>query len=293
MKKFQGTGVAIVTPFKADMSVDYPALEKLVRHLQNGGVEFLVVQGTTGESLTLDKAERQEILSFVKELNANKLPIVLGHGGNDTKALIEALDEIDFDGVDAILSVSPYYNKPTQTGIYKHYKMLSEACPVDIILYNVPGRTASNIAWQTTMSLAKDFENIIGTKEAAGDLEQVAKVINNSPEDFLVLSGDDALSVPHMAMGGDGVISVIANAFPAVFSDMLRHCLNNRYSEARKNYYRLNKLIDLIFAEGNPGGIKAVLDLLEIGGQTLRPPLVSISNELEAAIQKEVSQIVA
>lgn len=291
MKKFQGTGVAIATPFKEDLSVDYKSLERLVKHLHSGGVEFLVVQGTTGESVTLNKQEREEVLSFVKEVNDGKLPIVLGHGGNNTQALIDAMSEINFDGVDAILTVSPYYNKPTQEGIYRHYEMLSNASPVDIILYNVPGRTASNLDWKTTCSLATDFKNIIATKEAAGDLEQVAKVVNNSPDDFLVLSGDDALSLPHMALGGDGVISVVANAFPMIFSDMLRHCLNNRYQEARKNYYRLNNLIDLLFAQGNPGGIKAVLTQLGIGEEHMRPPLAIISNDLRAKIKEELQRI--
>ncbi len=293
MKKFQGTGVAIVTPFKEDLKVDYPALERVVRHLHSGGVEFLVVQGTTGESVTLNKEEKKEVLEFIKEVNDGKLPIVLGHGGNNTQALIDGFEEVNFEGVDAILSVSPYYNKPTQEGIYKHYELLSKASPVDIILYNVPGRTASNLSWQTTTSLAEDFKNIIGTKEAAGDLEQVAKVVNNSPDDFIVLSGDDALSVPHMSVGGDGVISVLANAFPMIFSDMLRHCLNNRYPEARKNYYRLNHLIDLLFAEGNPGGIKAVLKQIGLCEEHMRPPLVPISNELRKKIQEEIELVVS
>lgn len=283
--------MAIVTPFKENLSVDYKSLEKLIKHLHNGGVEFIVVQGTTGESVTLTKAEKRETLDFVKEVNAGKLPIVLGHGGNNTAALIDELAGINFDGVDAILSVSPYYNKPTQEGIYRHYEMLSKASPVDIILYNVPGRTASNLHWNTTVSLAEDFDNIIGTKEAAGDLEQVAKVVNNSPEDFVVLSGDDALSLPHMALGGDGVISVVANAFPGVFSDLLRHCLSNRYGEARKNYYRLNKIIDLLFAEGNPGGIKAVLKQIGIGEEFMRPPLAPISEALREKIASEIKHI--
>ncbi len=291
MRKFQGTGVAIVTPFNADLSIDFEGLEKLIRHLHNGGVEFLVVQGTTGESVTLTKGEKQEILEFVKEKNEEKLPIVLGHGGNDTQALIDGFNDFNFDGVDAILSVSPYYSKPTQGGIYAHYEALSKASPVPIILYNVPGRTSSNIAPETTWALAKNFDNIIGTKEAAGDLEQVAKVVRDTPDDFLVLSGDDALSVPHMSVGGDGVISVIANAFPSIFSTMVRDSLGDDYESARRGYYKLNEMVDLLFAEGNPGGVKAALKVLGVCDDHVRLPLERVSSTLYSDIREEIKRI--
>jgi len=291
MKKFQGTGVAIVTPFDNALKIDYKALEKLIQHLIAGGVEFLVVQGTTGESVTLNKEEKNQQLEFVKEINDGRLPIVLGHGGNNTAALIDGFGDFNFKGVDAILSVSPYYNKPTQSGIYNHYRMISEASPVPIIMYNVPGRTASNMHWETTVSLAKDFHNIIATKEAAGDLEQVAKVVKNSPKSFLVLSGDDALSVPHMSVGGDGVISVIANAFPRLFSDMIRDTFDGDYILARKKYFEMNALIDFLFAEGNPGGIKAALSEIGIGRLEMRPPLAPISESLRKKIARETTKL--
>jgi 4-hydroxy-tetrahydrodipicolinate synthase len=291
MKKFQGTGVAIVTPFHQDLSIDYAALKRLIKHLHKGGVEFLVVQGTTGESVTLSKKEKIQVLEFVKEVNDNKLPIVLGHGGNNTQALIDGFDDFSFDGVDAILSVSPYYNKPTQEGIYNHYRLLAEASPVPIILYNVPGRTASNLHWQTTMSLAHDFDKIIGTKEAAGDLEQVAKVVANTPKDFLVLSGDDALSIGHMSLGGDGVISVIANAFPKEFSSMIRSAMDEDYASARSNFFLLHPMIDYLFQEGNPGGVKAALTFLGICDEYMRPPLARISGNLREWIGKEVDRL--
>ena len=291
MRKFQGTGVAIVTPFDSDLNVDYDSLKKLVEHLIQGGIEFLVVQGTTGESVTLTHEEKYKVLEFVKEVNNGRLPIVLGHGGNNTAQLVDGFDSMDFNGVDAILSVSPYYNKPTQEGIYMHYETLAKASPVPIILYNVPGRTASNIAPATTWALAKNFDKIIGTKEAAGDLEQVAKVVRDTPDDFIVLSGDDALSVPHMSVGGDGVISVVANAFPREFSDMIRQALNDEYEAARKGYYQLNEIIDLLFAEGNPGGIKAALKILGVCDDHVRQPLARVSSELFGEIREQVVRI--
>lgn len=284
MTKFRGTGVAIVTPFNEDKSVDYNSLEKLVNHLVDGGIDYLVVQGTTGESVTLTKQEKQETLAFIQKVNNGRLPIVLGIGGNCTATVVDALKSTDLTGVDAILSVSPYYNKPTQEGIYQHYKAVSEASPLPIILYNVPGRTSSNILPATTLRLANDFKNIIAIKEASGSLEQCMEIINNKPEGFLVISGDDALTMPFVAIGGDGVISVIANAFAKGFSDMVRAGLNDDVKTARKLHYKYFEMIDYLFVEGNPAGIKVALKELDITGDSVRLPLVNVSDKTKNRI---------
>ena len=291
MKLFQGTGVAIVTPFTNDKSVDYKALEKLVNHLIDGGINYLVVQGTTGESVTLTQQEKAEVLSFIVKVNQKRLPIVLGIGGNCTQTLVTTLNTTDLTGVDAILSVSPYYNKPTQEGIYQHYKAVSEASSLPIILYNVPGRTSSNILPSTTLRLARDFENIIAIKEASGNLEQCMTIIQDKPKDFLVISGDDALVLPFMACGGDGVISVIANAYPQGFSDMTKAALQGDYQKAKELHYHHYKLIHYLFVEGNPAGIKTVLNMLNITGVDVRLPLVNVSESTKNALQNLVNQI--
>lgn len=289
MNKFKGTGVAIVTPFNKEQNVDYKSLEKLVEHLVTGGVEYLVVQGTTGESVTLSHDEKSAILDFVAEINKKRVPIVLGIGGNNTRELMNHFKHFNFDQVDAILSVSPYYNKPTQEGIFQHYKALAAETPKPIILYNVPGRTASNITADTTLRLS-EINNIIGIKEASGDLGQVMKIINKKPHDFLVISGDDALTLPIIASGGDGVISVVGNAFPKLFSDMVRAALKNDYPAARINHYRLLTITEMLFAEGNPGGIKAALKILGICDDVLRLPLVNISVGLFEKMKTEISE---
>ena len=278
MSKFKGTGVAIVTPFKADKSVDYDALERLVEHLVSNGIDYLVVQGTTGESVTLTKEEKKETLAFIQKINNGRIPVVLGIGGNCTATVVETLKTTDLTGVDAILSVSPYYNKPTQEGIYQHYKAIAEASPLPIILYNVPGRTSSNILASTTLRLARDFKNIIAVKEASGNLEQCMEIINNKPEGFLVISGDDALTLPIIASGGDGVISVIANAFPLGFSDMVRAALKADLHTAQKLHYKYFEMIHYLFVEGNPAGVKAALKILNITGDTVRLPLVNVGD---------------
>ena len=278
MSKFKGTGVAIVTPFKADKSVDYDALERLVEHLVSNGIDYLVVQGTTGESVTLTKEEKKETLAFIQKINNGRIPVVLGIGGNCTATVVETLKTTDLTGVDAILSVSPYYNKPTQEGIYQHYKAIAEASPLPIILYNVPGRTSSNILASTTLRLARDFKNIIAVKEASGNLEQCMEIINNKPEGFLVISGDDALTLPIIASGGDGVISVIANAFPLGFSDMVRAALKADLHTAQKLHYKYFEMIHYLFVEGNPAGVKEALKILNITGDTVRLPLVNVGD---------------
>jgi 4-hydroxy-tetrahydrodipicolinate synthase len=286
MDKLKGTGVAIVTPFNTDRSVDYTSLEKLVNHLISNGINYLVVQGTTGESVTLSQTEKEETLAFIIKVNNGRLPIVLGIGGNCTNTVVEAFKNTNTTGVDAILSVSPYYNKPTQEGIYQHYKAISEVSLLPIILYNVPGRTSSNVLPATTLRLANDFDNIIAVKEAAGSLEQCMEIINNKPAGFLVISGDDALTLPMIASGGDGVISVLANAFPKGFSDMVSAALNNEIVTARALHYKYFEMIHYLFIEGNPAGVKAALKELDITGDTVRLPLVNVSPETNNKIKE-------
>lgn len=290
MNKFRGTGVALITPFDSDHNIDFNGLEKLVNHCIDGGVDYLVVMGTTGENAVLSNAEKQEVLKFVQKVNAGRKPIVYGIGGNNTAALVETIKNTDFSEIDAILSVSPYYNKPTQEGIYQHFKTISEASPVDIIVYNVPGRTSSNMTAQTTVRLAKDFDNIIAIKEASGDMEQVMTIINNRPEGFLVISGDDNLTLPIIACGGDGVISVSGEGFPKVFSTMVKDALNGDMAAAREGHYRLLEVTKMLFAEGNPGGIKAALKHQGICEEYMRQPLWMISDELRTKIGEEMQK---
>ena len=290
MKDFRGTGVAMVTPFKTDKSVDFNALDKLTEHLITGGVDYLVVQGTTGESATLTKSEKQEVLSAVVAKNNGRSPIVWGHGGNNTQALIDGFKEFDLSGVDAVLAASPYYNKPTQAGIIAHYQAYADASLVPVILYNVPGRTSSNMLPETTLELA-EHPNIIAVKEASGNLDQVGQIIKNKPSKFLVLSGDDPLIIPHMALGGDGIISVVANAFPQEFSSIAKSCFTGDYNEACKMHYALVNLIHMLFMEGNPGGVKAVCQYLGLMENELRLPLVPISSILQAKLEEQILMI--
>ena len=277
---FKGVGVALVTPFQSNGQVDFNGLQRLVEHQINNGTDYLVVQGTTGESATLSSDEKKAVLDFIIEINAKRLPIVLGIGGNNTAAVVEAIKSTDLKDVDGILSVSPYYNKPSQEGIYQHYKTISAATSKPIILYNVPGRTMSNVLAQTTVRIARDCKNIVAVKEASGNLEQVMEIINNKPEGFVVLSGDDALTLPHMAIGGDGVISVVANAFPKRFSTLVHAAMENNMDLAREKHYELIEVIQQLFADGNPGGVKHVLKLLNICDDNLRLPLVPVSKEV-------------
>jgi 4-hydroxy-tetrahydrodipicolinate synthase len=275
--RFRGLGVALVTPFRANGAIDYAGLEKLIEHQIAGGVDYVVSMGTTGESVTLTKAEKQELLAQTIGFVRNRVPVVLGVGGNHTAEVIEALNSFDMDGVDALLSVSPYYNKPTQEGIYQHYKAIAQVALRPIILYNVPGRTGSNMTADTTVRLAKDFKNIIAIKEASANLDQMGRILKHKPKDFMLISGDDALTLPIIALGGVGVISVVGNALPAEFSALVNASLKGDLETARKEHLRLIEVIDLLFAEGNPGGIKNVLKVLGICGDTMRLPLVNIS----------------
>jgi 4-hydroxy-tetrahydrodipicolinate synthase len=280
MNMFKGVGVALVTPFQSNRQVDFSGLQRLVEHQIKNGTDYLVVQGTTGESATLSLGEKKAVLDFIIEINAKRLPIVLGIGGNNTAAVVEAIKSTDLKDVDGILSVSPYYNKPSQEGIYQHYKTISAATSKPIILYNVPGRTMSNVLAQTTLRIARDCKNIVAVKEASGNLEQVMEIINNKPEGFVVLSGDDALTLPHMAIGGDGVISVVANAFPKRFSTLVHAAMENNMDLAREKHYELIEVIQQLFADGNPGGVKHVLKLLNICDDNQRLPLVGVSKEV-------------
>lgn len=289
--KFSGTGVAIITPFKKDLSIDFEGLEKQIEHLIANGINYLVVLGTTGESVTQTEDEKQQLVAFIKEKVNKRIPIVLGVGGNNTKAVVDQIKKTDFDQIDAILSVAPYYNKPSQEGLYQHFKAIAEACPVDVILYNVPGRTGSNIKAETTLRLAHDFKNIVAVKEASGDFSQAMYIIKDKPEDFIVVSGEDALTLPLMAAGVSGVISVVANAFPKEFSSMVQFALNNDFVAAEKIHYRLLELIDNLFIEGNPAGIKAALEILGIIENNLRLPLVKVSDKTYEKIDELIQKV--
>ncbi|MBP1221533.1 4-hydroxy-tetrahydrodipicolinate synthase [Flavobacterium sp. 1355] len=280
MQSLIGTGVALVTPFKKDFSIDFEALQRIVNFSIDGGVEYLVVMGTTGENATLTQAEKELVINAVIDFNKGRLPLVLGVGGNNTMQVVEELKTRDFSAFEAILSVSPYYNKPTQEGIYQHYKAIAEASPVPVILYNVPGRTSSNMLPSTVIRLANDFDNIVAIKEAAGDMAQALQLIKNAPKDFLVISGDDMIALPIVLAGGAGVISVIGQGFPKEFSEMIRLGLNRKVNEAFKTQYFLSDCIDMIFEQGNPAGIKQVFKSLSIAENTVRLPLVSVDESL-------------
>ena len=284
MKNIKGLGVAMVTPFLADGSIDFESLERLTIFLIDNGVDYLVVQGTTGESPVLSEIEKLAVLDTVIRVNDGRLPIVYGIGGNNTLAIADKLKQFSVKGVDAILSVSPYYNKPTQEGIYQHFKAVSEATNLPIILYNVPGRTASNMLPETTLRLANDFSNIVAVKEASGDLEQIMTLIQNKPEGFLVISGDDALTMPIISAGGDGVISVVGNGLPRLFSDMTSAALGNDMVKSRALHYKTFPLINHLFSEGNPAGIKEVLKYYKVCDTHLRLPLVNVSVDTKTKI---------
>ena len=279
-------GVAMVTPFTVDNKVDYQALTKLTEFLVSKGCDYLVVQGTTGETPTLNTEEKRRILDCVIEVNNDRLPIVLGMGGNNTYSLAEEMQRWDLSGVQAILSVTPYYSKPNQNGLYAHYKYISEASPLPIILYNVPSRTGCNLSAETTLRLAHDFDNIIAIKEASGDLGQVYQILNQKPEDFLVISGDDLLALPIIQAGGDGVISVIGNAFPRDFSEMVHFALAGKNNLANEIHFKFQDLIHAIFEEGNPAGIKEIMHAKGICESHLRLPLVNVSSALASKLNQ-------
>jgi len=291
MKELKGTGVAMVTPFNVDGSINFTHLDNLTNHLINGGVEYLVVMGTTGESVTLTKQEKDDVLDAVVTTTDVRVPVILGVGGNNTAEVCAQLNGLNPTGLTAILSVSPAYNKPTQEGIYQHYSAISDCSPLPIILYNVPGRTSSNITAETTLRLARDFENIVAIKEASGSLDQCMKIIKDRPEGFLVISGDDNFSLPLIASGGDGVISVVANTLPREYSDLIRASLTGDFETARKLQYRLFDIVNLLFVEGNPAGVKCALRELGVCEENVRLPLVQVSEKLRSELSELVRNV--
>lgn len=267
-------GVALITPFKEDESVDFEALARLVEHQIKNGTDYLVVCGTTAETPTLTENEKEEVTRFIVQTVAGRCPIVLGVGGNNTRAVVEKLQNDDFTGIDAILSVAPYYNKPSQEGIYQHYAAIAKASPLPVVLYNVPGRTGVNMTSETTLRIAKEFPNICAIKEASGNFTQIDEIIKNKPQDFMVISGDDGITFPLITLGAVGVISVIGNAFPREFSRMVRLALQGDYESARQTHQLFNELFQLLFVEGNPAGVKSMLAVMGFIENKLRLPLV-------------------
>ncbi|EDP69885.1 putative dihydrodipicolinate synthase [Flavobacteriales bacterium ALC-1] len=288
MTKFIGTGVALITPFNVDLSIDFDALEQLVEYNIKNGTDYLVISGTTGESVTVTADEKKQLIKFISKVNNRRLPIVLGIGGNNTANVINEIETTDFSDIDAILSVSPYYSKPTQEGVYQHFKAIAEVSPKPIILYNVPGRTSSNMLPETTIRLAKDFDNIIAVKEAGNNMHQYFELIRTKPKDFLVLSGDDDLALGVALAGGSGVISVIGQALPKEFSEMIRLGIAGKAKEAYDIHFKLMSIVELIFSENNPAGIKAVLESLNISKSHVRLPLVEATDMLKNNIAKSL-----
>lgn len=291
MQSLIGTGVALVTPFKKDFSVDVEALKRIVNFQIDNGIDYLVVLGTTAETATLSKQEKELVIQTIVDANNGRLPLVLGVGSNNTQEVIDELKTRNLTDFTAILSVSPYYNKPTQEGIYQHFKAIAEVSPLPIILYNVPGRTASNMLPSTVLRLANEFKNVVAIKEAAGDIVQAMTLIKNKPKDFLVISGDDMITLPMVLAGGSGVISVIAEGFPKEFSEMVRLGLNKRVDEAYKIHYLLADSIDMIFEQGNPAGIKEIFKSLGLSENTVRLPLVNVNEDLANRLHSFVNKI--
>jgi len=291
MQSLIGTGVALATPFKKDLSIDTDALIRIVNLSIDGGIEYLVILGTTAESATMTSDEKEFVIKTIVDTNKGRLPMVLGVGGNNTAEVVEELKTRDLSQFDAILSISPYYNKPTQEGIYQHFKAVAEASPIPVIVYNVPSRTGSNVLPSTVIRLANDFKNIVAIKEAAGDMIQAMRLIKDKPKDFLVLSGDDMIALPMVLAGGSGVISVIGQGFPKEFSEMIRLGLNRKVDDAFKLQYLFSDCIDMIFEQGNPAGIKQVFQSLGLAENSVRLPLVSVDESLENRIDQFVKKI--
>jgi 4-hydroxy-tetrahydrodipicolinate synthase len=287
MKTILGTGVALVTPFNSKAEIDFSSLKKLVEHVIKGGVDYLVVMGTTAESPTLSKEEKYLVFENIRKFAANKVPIVFGIGGNNTLAVAEEIKKFPYlKDVEAILSVAPYYNKPNQEGYFQHYKFLNNISKKPIILYNVPGRTGSNVSWETQVRIARECKKIVATKEASGNMEQIMRVIHHAPKNFLVLSGDDNLTLPIISCGGKGVISVVANAYPKEFSSMVRFAMNGNFLKAVPLHYKLMEITHLLFADGNPGGIKTLLSEMNICQPHLRLPLMPPSKKVQEEIKR-------
>lgn len=290
MTIMKGTGVALITPFKKDLSIDFDALSNIIENCISGGVNYLVALGTTGETATLNETEKNQIYKFIVEQVNKRVPCVAGIGGNDTRAICSTLDQFNYNGFDAILSVSPYYNKPNQEGIFLHYTEVAAHSKVPVILYNVPGRTGSNMAVATTLKLAEN-QNIIAIKEASGNPEQFMDIIQAKPANFYVISGDDNLTLPFVAMGMSGVISVIAQAYPKAFSNMVQLGLNGEFTDAKKIHYQLYSMMKAIFMDGNPGGIKALLEIQGVCKHYVRLPLAPVKQELYTYLQELHQQL--
>ncbi|HAQ18906.1 MAG TPA: 4-hydroxy-tetrahydrodipicolinate synthase [Prolixibacteraceae bacterium] len=288
---FLGAGVALITPFNEDKSIDYKALERLIENQVQGGIDYLVVLGTTGETPTLSENEKKEIVRFVIDKNAGRLKIVVGMGGNNTSGLVESIQNANFDGVDAILSVTPYYNKPTQEGLFQHFKMVIDASPVPVILYNVPGRTGVNMDADTTLRIGRLSDKVIAIKEASGDLDQFARIISKAPSHFKLISGDDGLTLPAITMGAIGVISVIANALPEKLSQLTHTSLRGDTAISGQLHLQIAEMLKLIFKEGSPCGVKALMEIMGIAKNQLRLPLVSVSPATYTLIEKQLKQI--
>ena len=285
-EKFTGTGVAIVTPFTHDGKIDWPSFEKVINHIIDGKCEYIVVLGTTGESGTVHGKEKQEVFSFVNKINAGRVAIVAGIGGNDTHEVIEGFKTFDLTSYDAILSVSPYYSKPNQEGLFQHYKALDAATPLPIIMYNVPSRTGMNVIGETQVRIANECKNIFATKEASGDFAQINYIIKNKPADFMVISGDDPITLPMIADGAEGLISVVANAYPKDYSDMVRLCLARKFTEAQILHFKYTDIITSMFAEGSPSGVKAYLSEMGLCGNYFRLPVWPVSEKHLAKIKE-------
>ena len=290
-KKFTGTGIAIVTPFHEDGKIDWDSFKKLIAFWIEGKIEYLVVLGTTGESATVHGEEKQEVLSFVSETVAGRVPLVAGIGGNDTRAVIRDVEEFDLKGYDAILSVAPYYNKPNQEGLFQHYKALDLETHLPVIMYNVPSRTGMNVTADTQLRIAHECKNIFATKEASGNFEQINQIIKNKPEEFMVISGDDPITLPMIAAGAEGLISVVANAYPRDYSDMVRLCLAGKFEEARTLHYKYTDIITSMFAEGSPSGVKAYLHEMGLCRNTFRLPVHAVSAKHHAKIRELMKSV--
>jgi len=290
-KKLRGVGVAIVTPFKNDSSIDFASLGKVINHIIDGGVSYIVSLGTTGEAVTLSTDEKHAVVSYTLEVVDKRVPIVVGIGGNNTKELVSCIREFDLSPIDAILSVSPYYNKPNQRGIYQHYKALAAASPVPVILYNVPSRTGANISAETCLQLAADCNNIIGIKEASGNMTQIMKILRDKPEDFLLISGEDEIALPAIAAGANGLISVLANAYPLQWTEMVTHAMKANLKSAREIQYKFLDLIELLFIDGSPAGVKAMLSSMGLCHNNLRLPLMPVHRSIQARIQKAMDDL--
>ncbi|TMI66291.1 MAG: 4-hydroxy-tetrahydrodipicolinate synthase [Bacteroidetes bacterium] len=290
-ERFRGTGVAIVTPFNADGSIDWPSFEKVINHIIDGKCEYLVVLGTTGESATIHGKEKQEVFSFVNKINAGRVALVAGIGGNDTQEVIEGFKSFDLTGYEAILSVAPYYNKPNQEGLFQHYKALDAATPLPIMMYNVPSRTSMNVSGETQVRIAQECKNVFSTKEASGNFDQINYIIKNKPADFMVISGDDPVTLQMIAAGADGLVSVVANAYPKDYSDMVRFCLEGNFEEAQKLHYKYTDIIASMFAEGSPSGVKAYLAEMGLCQNTFRLPIWKVSEKHHSKIKELMKKV--